>query len=154
MTLPAIWMVVAASLLATALFAAVTALALVRRLAALARSNDATEKRLTQLAYELRRLEQLVGDANRRRLGSATTAREAGPLVPLISVPDLGREGEPDPDSGLAEKHGEVWSLVEAGRSPREIARETGRPIGQVELIAGLYRQHLAAQPRGRHDHP
>ncbi len=148
MTPPVIWTVVVASLLTTALLAAATALALVRRLAALVRTQEATEARLTQLTFEVRRLERLAAAA------TARSPRAAEPLAPLISVPDLGREGEPDSAAGLAEKHGEVWTLVEAGRSPREIARETGRPIGQVELIAGLYRQHLAAQPRGRHDHP
>ncbi|OJW19211.1 MAG: hypothetical protein BGO49_11995 [Planctomycetales bacterium 71-10] len=150
MALPLVWQVVAASLLATALFAATAALVLARRMVALGRAHEAAEHRLTHLACEVRRLERLVAEATRR--GAAIpTSRAAEPLVPLISIPDLSREGEHDA-AGLAEKHGEVWALVEAGRTPREIADEIGRPIGEVELIAGLHRQHLAAHPRGRHD--
>lgn len=150
MTLPIIWQVVAASLFATALFAATGVLILARRLAAMSRSRGAVEQRLTQLAFEVRRLERLVGEANRRG-GSSAHGRGSDALVPLISIPDLARDGEPGDAAGLAEKHGVVWSLVAAGRSPREIADETDRPIGEVELIAGLYRQHLAAHPQGRH---
>jgi hypothetical protein len=150
MTLPIIWQVVAASLFATAVFAATGVLILTRRIAAMGRSRSAVEQRLTQLAFEVRRLERLVAEANRRG-GTTARARAAEELVPLISIPDLARDGEAGDGAGLAEKHGEVWSLVEAGRSPREIADETDRPIGEVELIAGLYRQHLAAHPQGRH---
>jgi hypothetical protein len=62
----------------------------------------------------------------------------------LIAVPDLtAPDHEPDDRSEveLAQRHGEAWALVAAGASPAEIARQTGQPIGQVELIVGLYRQ-------------
>lgn len=150
MALPFIWQVIAASLLATALLAATAALVLARRIVALARSHEAAEHRLTHLACEVRRLERLVVEAT-RRTAAIPTPRTAEALVPLISIPDLGRKGDHDA-AGLAEKHGDIWALVEAGRTPREIADQIGRPIGEVELIAGLHRQHLAAHPRGRHD--
>ncbi|WP_337176548.1 hypothetical protein [Paludisphaera sp.] len=150
MPFPTIWLVVAASLLATSLLAATGVLVLARRLAAMARSGESVEQRLAQLSFEVRRLERLVAEAGRRG-GASSPARASAPIASLISVPDLARDGEPADAPGLAEKHGEVWTLVEAGRSPREIADETGRPIGEVELIAGLYRQRLAAHPQGRH---
>ena len=62
----------------------------------------------------------------------------------LIAVPDLVA---PDPQSGdrseaeLAQRHGEAWLLAAAGTSPADIARRTGQPIGQAEVIVGLYRQ-------------
>jgi hypothetical protein len=149
MPLPSIWQVVAASLLATSLLAATGVLILARRLAAMTRAGESVEQRLAQLAFEVRRLERLAADAGRR--GSTSPARVSWPIASLISVPDLARDGEPADAAGLAEKHGEVWSLVEAGRSPREIADETGRPIGEVELIAGLYRHRPAAHNQGRH---
>ena len=69
----------------------------------------------------------------------------------LIAIPDLAAvEHEHDPRAGneLGERHGEVWALAAAGVPPEEIARQTGQPIGQVELIMGLYRQlHHSGDP-------
>ena len=43
-------------------------------------------------------------------------------------------------NSALARRFGPIWELADKGRSPGAIARETGQPIGQVELILGLRR--------------
>lgn len=62
----------------------------------------------------------------------------------LIAVPDLGaveQESEGRAGSELGERHGEAWTLAAAGVPPEEIARQTGQPIGQIELIVGLYRR-------------
>ncbi len=62
----------------------------------------------------------------------------------LIAIPDLGAvEEESDERAGseLGERHGEAWTLAAAGVPPEEIARQTGQPIGQIELIVGLYRR-------------
>jgi len=67
----------------------------------------------------------------------------------LIAVPDLAaRDSEPDgrSEAELGQRHGEAWVLAAAGASPAEIARQTGQPIGQVELIVGLYRQLHASR--------
>jgi hypothetical protein len=61
----------------------------------------------------------------------------------LIAVPNL--EGEPhDRDvtaSGLKERYAAIWALADTGATPDVIARATGQPIGQIELILGLRRQ-------------
>jgi hypothetical protein len=62
----------------------------------------------------------------------------------LIAIPDLAaRDSEPGDrsETGLGQRHGEAWALAAAGTSPAEIARQTGQPIGEVEVIVGLYRQ-------------
>ena len=130
-------------LLAMVVLSVGTGLFLVRRFDGLVRAQEATEQRLVQLAYDLRRLEHEAGHGPRK-----------GPAVvdDLISVPDLAAEGTPDDGANLAEKHRDVWALLDVGRPLQEIARETGRPIGQVEVIAGLYRQHQTARRQGRHD--
>ncbi len=133
------------SLLAMTVLAVGMGLYLVRRLDGLLRSQEVSEQRLVQLAYELRRLEHEAAFGSRQK--------SAG-VDDLISVPDLAVEGVRDDTTSLAEKHADVWALLEAGRSPQEIARETSRPIGQVEVIAGLYRRHQATRPQGRHDFP
>ena len=74
----------------------------------------------------------------------------------LIAIPDLGAvevEEESDERAGseLGERHGEAWTLAAAGVPPEEIARQTGQPIGQIELIVGLYRR--LHSPRGSIDH-
>src|SRR5271157_2019169 len=72
----------------------------------------------------------------------------------LIAVPDLGAvEEEPEGRAGseLGERHGEAWTLAAAGVPSEEIARQTGQPIGQIELIVGLYRRLHSS--RGSIDH-
>jgi hypothetical protein len=72
----------------------------------------------------------------------------------LIAIPDLGavaEESEGSAGSVLGERHGEAWTLAAAGMPPEEIARQTGQPIGQIELIVGLYRRLQSS--RGSIDH-
>jgi hypothetical protein len=61
----------------------------------------------------------------------------------LIAVPTL--EGAPnDRDltaSGLKERHAAIWTIAETGATAEVIARATGQPVGQIELILGLRRQ-------------
>ena len=79
----------------------------------------------------------------RLRVDAAESTAVAGPT--LIAVPDLARTLQAAPDSAfadeLARRFSDVWALADAGRSVDEIARETGQPIGRVELILGLRRQ-------------
>jgi hypothetical protein len=65
----------------------------------------------------------------------------------LIAVPDLaGPPAEAEAASAeLARRFGAIWDLADAGASAEAIARGTGQPIGQVELILGLRRQLVAA---------
>ena len=68
----------------------------------------------------------------------------------LIAVPNLAAEFGPnhfddlDP-SDLVGRFGPIWDLAEAGASAETIARATGQPVGQVELILGLRRGRDAA---------
>lgn len=69
----------------------------------------------------------------------------AGPT--LIAVPDLsgGPAEAAEASAELARRFGAIWDLADAGASAEAIARGTGQPIGQVELILGLRRQLVAA---------
>ncbi len=135
-----------------------TCLFLIRRVSQIVRARDTADQRLIQLAFDLRRLEQRVAQFGPR----PSIPRSEGPSPPppkptdapsLIAVPDLSYQGEGDGEDAdsLARKHGEVWALAEAGRDPAAIADATGRPIGQVELIVGLYRQVQATRNVGDH---
>ena len=81
---------------------------------------------------------------------SRTLRRDAAEPIPgptLIAVPDLAVPAEP---SGVSEeltrRFGAIWELADAGHGAAAIARRTGQPIGQVELILGLRRGLAAAE--------
>jgi hypothetical protein len=66
----------------------------------------------------------------------------------LIAVPNLaGVGGATEASAGSADlerlgsRFRAIWELADAGASAEAIARATGHPIGQVELILGLRRQ-------------
>jgi hypothetical protein len=62
----------------------------------------------------------------------------------LIAVPNLTAAPSNLRDasvSGLTQRYAAIWTLADQGASPEVIARATGQPIGQIELILGLRRQ-------------
>jgi hypothetical protein len=92
-----------------------------------------------------------LGRAPTLRVDPAQPSAITGPT--LIAVPDLAAPVPPSPpaEAGaeLASRFGAIWELADRGASAEAIARSTGHPIGQVELILGLRRQ-LAASTEGR----
>jgi hypothetical protein len=140
-----------------------------------------TEERLEDLARRLRKCESRIdgvesSEGLSRRLRSNTDGQEiTGPTLSdsgpprlqestdrgevrdsptLIAIPnlaDVDRQADPDSESALRQRHSEVWELAAAGVSPGDIARQTGHPKGEVELIVGLYRQLRST--RGPLDH-
>ena len=84
-----------------------------------------------------------AGPIARRRAG-----RHADPAVDgiheprLITVPKLSAAQDRQAmHNGLSQRYAAIWELAESGASPDAIARATGQPIGQIELILGLRRQ-------------
>jgi hypothetical protein len=61
----------------------------------------------------------------------------------LISVPDLEATNGDSGASiqGIKERHAAIWELADSGATAETIARATGQPIGQIELILGLRRR-------------
>lgn len=60
----------------------------------------------------------------------------------LIAVPKLPAvQDRAAMQGGLGQRYAAIWELAESGASPDSIARATGQPIGQIELILGLRRQ-------------
>ena len=74
----------------------------------------------------------------------------------LIAVPKLSAAlDRPAMQGGLSQRYGAIWELADSGASPDAIARATGQPIGQIELILGLRRQMDAGRstiPHGSHE--
>ncbi len=69
----------------------------------------------------------------------------------LIAVPSMAVPGSEtiahDAAEALSRRYAPIWDLADAGEAPSAIARTTGQPIGQVELILALRRQ--AEVPHG-----
>ena len=88
------------------------------------------------------------GGGSRRRVDQAPAGRGDGPT--LIAVPTLAAGASESSAQAaaaeLAERFGAIWGRANAGASAEAIARETGQPVGQVELILALRRQ-LATLP-------
>ena len=81
-----------------------------------------------------------------RRVDPGAASPSRGPT--LISVPDLSAPPSPASEAaaGLDRRFGPVWAMADEGLAIDAIARETGYPIGQVELILGLRRRLLVAE--------
>jgi hypothetical protein len=62
---------------------------------------------------------------------------------PLIAVPNLAATNHDREAalSSLSQRYTDIWTLAESGAAPDVIARATGQPIGQIELILGLRRK-------------
>ena len=62
----------------------------------------------------------------------------------MIAVPDLAAlpDERESASSPLSQRYAAIWTLADQGASPEVIARATGQPIGQIELILGL-RRHI-----------
>jgi hypothetical protein len=76
--------------------------------------------------------------------GDRGTARTDSVREPtLIAVPTLeGASNDRDVTvNGLKERHAAIWTLAETGATAEVIARATGQPVGQIDLILGLRRQ-------------
>jgi hypothetical protein len=92
-------------------------------------------------------------DGGSRRIDPAASSAVPGPT--LITVPSLAAAATPSSvamSNDLGQRFGPIWDLADTGASPDAIARSTGQPIGQVELILALRRQ-LATHPGGGEHH-
>jgi hypothetical protein len=79
------------------------------------------------------------------RVDEAEPSAVAGPT--LIAVPSLASApspSAPETSHDLGRRFGTIWELADQGATPETIARRTGQPIGQVELILALRRQPAA----------
>jgi hypothetical protein len=97
------------------------------------------------------------GPIARRRSGRHPVPAMDGIGEPkLITVPKLpAAQDRQAMHGGLSQRYAAIWELAESGASPDAIARATGQPIGQIELILGLRRQMDAGRtniPHAAHE--
>jgi hypothetical protein len=122
------------------------------------RFEQTVEPRWLKLRDELRGIErrltalesmERVGMKPRGRVkpGSSTVRKstrvDSKSESKLIAVPNL--EASPhEADgaiNGIKERHATIWALADSGATAEFIARSTGQPIGQIELVLGLRRR-------------
>lgn len=135
-----------ATILATAWLSIVFARILGRRgaeVGALSRRVDDLAIRLQLL--EARRDPRVVPKTARRRdrrIDPPVKSAVQGPT--LIAVPSLASPGSEavasEASAELGRRFGAIWTMADAGDSLGSIAKATGHPVGQVELILGLRR--------------
>jgi hypothetical protein len=150
-----------ATLGVAALAMASATIAMARRSARAKAGSEALARRLDDLSLRLRAVEAALGPRSapeaagkgrparlRRRVDAASTTAVAGPT--LIAVPSLAAIGSEavahEASAGLGRRFGPIWELADAGEPAEAIARATGHPIGQVELILALRRQADASK--------
>jgi hypothetical protein len=129
---------------------ALAALALLLRRSSGHRGTEALEIQVEELAKRVQVLESraaATGLENVRARAVPTMRRFDPPSYggrPLITVPSLAANGSStaaiEAAAELGRRFGPIWDLADSGQPPSEIARTTGQPIGQVELILGLRR--------------
>jgi hypothetical protein len=97
-----------------------------------------------QFDTKFAKLDVLLHDADDRiNKLERLTARAGRPAVD-VTVDDRGAEHNPDtadasPGNGNGHEH--IYALADAGKSAVEIARETGKNTGEIELILALRKQ-------------
>ncbi len=107
------------------------------------------ESRIGRLEARLALLDEPQTDPasrskRQRRLDRRQQVSADGPV--LITLPSLASVPVGTSSEVAAEfdrRFGPIWALADAGTPPDEIARQTGHPVGQVELILGLRRSRL-----------
>jgi hypothetical protein len=68
--------------------------------------------------------------------------------IPSLTAPPSEREASV---GGISQRYTAIWSLADSGAAADVIARATGQPIGQIELILGLRRQIDASRNKISH---
>jgi hypothetical protein len=83
------------------------------------------------------------GAAERRRKRAEVSHADSAYAPTLIAVPSLAAPAsEREASAGqMSLRYSAIWSLADSGASADVIARATGQPIGQIELILGLRRR-------------
>jgi hypothetical protein len=129
---------------------ALAALALLLRRPASQAEWETLERQVDDLSQRLRTLESRSTPAGieKGQARAVPTLRRFDPPSrlgrPLITVPSLAANGSSavatEAAAELGRRFGPIWEMADSGHLPAEIARETGQPIGQVELILGLRR--------------
>ena len=109
--------------------------------------SEMTRQMTAQIDTRAARLDALIHEADEkistlRSLGHEPLSRE-GPHGVLIEAKALESDAIPmrpaeDPVSSVDPRYAEVYDLADEGQTPQDIARHTGRPRGEVELILAL----------------
>ncbi|MBZ0172979.1 MAG: hypothetical protein K8E66_11400, partial [Phycisphaerales bacterium] len=98
-------------------------------------AHDFTRQMAALLDTKAARLEQLIADAD-DRLCRLAEAEHGSPPQP--TRPPKNRTPSIEPTAAVDPGHVRIYQLADSGMDSIEIARQTGQPTGQVELILAL----------------
>ncbi len=97
-------------------------------------AHEFTRQLAAILDTKAARLEQLISDADDRLARLASAGQSAPPAA--SGAPGGARAPAIEPPA--ADEYERIYHLADAGMDAVEIARQTGKPTGQVELILAL----------------
>ena len=109
--------------------------------------SEMTRQMTAQIETRAARLEALVHEADEKiaLLRSLAGSAGAGPSphgvlleAKLLESDAVTMRPAEDPVPAVDPRHAEVYDLADGGQSAQDIARQTGRPRGEVELILAL----------------
>ncbi len=114
------------------------------------RLDDLARQVHGRLDARLDRLERAIRDADQCVESLSRLARQAdGRPAVDVTLPEVP-PSQPEPPSDLEElsPHSAVYRLADLGLPAPAIAKETGRPTGEIELILSLRRVRVTAGDR------
>jgi hypothetical protein len=100
-----------------------------------------------RLDTKFAKLEAVIRDADRRidQLTRLLRASSGGPACDITLRPEDPMEQAPEPAS-KDDPHAAIHRLADAGWTAPQIADETGKPVGEIELILALRRTKREAE--------
>jgi len=106
--------------------------------------SDMARQMTGQLDTRAARLEALMREADEKIAMLRSLQSGGGPphgvLVEakLLAADAVPMRAAEDAAVAVDPRHAEVYDMADEGQSPQEIARQTGRPRGEIELILAL----------------
>lgn len=104
-----------------------------------------------QIDTKFAKLETVIRDADQRIETLSRMVRKAdGDQTIDVTIDDRSRpaEVEAPPIEDGRSQHAEVYRLADAAMGPVQIAQETGKTVGEVELILALRKTRNQASPQ------
>lgn len=106
----------------------------------MARLEDVASDVQARIDTRFAKLESVLGDADERidRLERLLRQCQGQPAIDLTVSETADAPDEPDDDGANDARHRLIYELADAGRTPVQIAQQTGQSTGEVELILAL----------------
>lgn len=116
----------------------------------IAELDELSQQVHARLDAKLARLEALIREADVRIAElqrSESNAQHVERIqIELPAVAPTDSEESPIVPPGVDERHAMIYRLADSGLNSSQIAQETGRPVGEIELILSLRKARRTAE--------